>query len=359
LTEFIHTSAPGLTSETTRDPITGAMIAKPGILATYSMACFTDMNAAVQHSDGKKLLLSMNHALENKVATSGKAGGAQSFVARSAVLIDSNNYAASWYYDESIAQNLDFAPRSTLSRFDLGAIVPKEMTEEQYEEIGGANYDSYAENEIALKSHMADWTDAITGAPRLGFESLRKFFFYISSQPLPRLPKEDQDMRQYFKRNYAYVATHDLELLVDGRYNRTALILARVRARLLMKEKADSSDLKYAIMFVNKWKNVETLDPKTGEKDANYLVGSQTKREIEILETDNMAELNNFRQGCQEASEQSEDGYFTKMQLADILQKQKGAKKWLDRDQVATAVERALREGKLMEDGRGRYRSLF
>lgn len=348
LTEFIHTSIAGLTSETVTDPITNTRIAKPGILATYSMACFTDMNAAVQHAEGKKLLLSMNHALENKVATSGKAGGAQSFPANCAVLIDSNNYAASWYYEEPIRHNLQFAPPSFLSRIDLGAIVPKEATTEDYEEIADANFESYAENENPIKLHEGDWTDPKTGAPRMGFETLRKFFYYISQSPLPPLPKEDQDLRQYFKRNYVSVMQRDYELLVDGRYLRTAMLLARVIARLLMKEKADKSDLEKAIEFVNKWKNIEVTNPKTGEKDGNYLVCSPSKQEIREQEEEELSKLKQWVEGCKKAKADTDDGYFTISELTEKLASLKDAK-WTDEDKIKEAIQRAMKEGHMME----------
>jgi DNA replicative helicase MCM subunit Mcm2 (Cdc46/Mcm family) len=344
LTEFIHTSIPGLTTETVTDPITNSRIAKPGILATYSVACFTDMNAAVQHAEGKKLLLSMNHALEHKTATSGKAGGAQSFDARCAVLIDSNNHRATWDYDETLKENLKFAPPSFLSRIDLGAVVPKEATEQDYEDIADANLDSYADNENSLKLHQDDWWGE-NGMPRMGFETLRKFFYYISGQPLPPLDKEE--VRKYFKQNYVSVRKNDPELLVDGRYNRTVLILARVITRLAMKPRAGIAELEKAIEFVNKWKNIEVIIPRTGEKDGNWKVYAQSKQEGR---EEDLNKTEQWIRGCEMAKQQAVDGYFTKMELADILMKMESAK-WLDRDVIATHVDRAMEAGKMMQNG--------
>ncbi len=362
LTEFIQTTTAGLISETVRDPITGANIAKPGILATYSVCCFTDMNAAVQHKDGAKLLLSMNHALEHKVATSGKAGGAQAFEARSVVVIDSNNYRASWDYEDRLEYNLQFAPKSFMSRIDLGAIVPKETTKEQHREIARANYRTYRHNQNPVKLHEGDWADPVTGAPRLGFESLRKFFFYMSQQPLPDLP-EDEETENLFADNYVDVMEHDQEFLVDGRYNRTSLLLARVRAKLAFKEVTSKEDLKEAIAFVNQFKNIEVTNPKTGERDANYMVGSQSNTELEELDMNKRQQWDNAcRIAAEEAdeytkfNEEPNNGYFAKSALADILISRIEKTQWRDREEVFRRINEAQRAGEMLEDSSGRVK---
>jgi DNA replicative helicase MCM subunit Mcm2 (Cdc46/Mcm family) len=351
LTTFVNTSIAGLTSETIRDPVSGAMLAKPGILATYSFAAFTDINGAIHNAEGKKLLLSLNDALERKVVTSGKAGGAQNFEGRCAVLMDSNNFAATWYYGEPLQHNMQFIPKSFWSRLDFTAVVPEKTTDEHHEQVGDANYESYRQKQNPIQLHEGDWTDEETGAPRLGFESLRKFFFYIvKEQPLPELP-DDKELREYFASNYVQVMKYDYEYLIDGRYNRTVMLLARVRARLLLKETADRTDLEHAIRFVNKCKNIETIIPKTGTKDGNFLVGVSSKEELSEEETN---KIRQWVAGCKKAMEESEymseDGrkYFTKNQLADILSTADKSL-WRERDIISMHVDRCMHEGKMLQ----------
>lgn len=356
LATFTNVSIAGLTAETVRDPISGTMLAKPGILSTYDFAAFTDLNGATQHADGKKLLLGLNDALERKVSTSGKAGGAHEFIARCAVLMDSNNAAGTWYYDEPIQKNLEFVPKSFLSRIDLISQIPEKASDQDYGDVSDANYISYAENQNPLQLHEGDWVDYKTGAPRLGFETLRKFFYYITQhQPLPPLPKEDEDLKKYFRENYIQIRKDTHEYLLDGRYNRTVLILARVRARLLLKEMADKLDLAHAIDFVNTCKNIQTLIPKTGERDGNYFIGVDSKQDLEIKD---LNKRDQWVTACLQAMEQSEDDEehhsFTKQELADILMHMEKSK-WQDRDVIFTAVEEFARHGYMMEPKQGRF----
>lgn len=351
LTTFVNTSVAGLTTETVVDPISNARMAKPGILATYSLAAFTDLNGVMHHKEGQKLMLALNDALERKVVTSAKAGGAYNFEGRCAVLMDSNNFQAKWFYDEPVEHNLQFAPKSFISRIDLIGLVPEGVSEEHHQEVGQANYRSYRKKQNPIQLHEDDWIDEATGSPRLGFESLKKFFFYVLQQELPELP-DDLELERYFGKNYVTVLKYDQEYLVDGRYNRTVLILARVRARLMLKTTADKSDIDYAINFVNKCKNIETVDPKTGTLDANYILGSVSKSEI--IRQDDMNKIKQWVFACKIASERTDDGFFTQQQLIDVLLALPDTK-WTDLYNITSHLERFQHEGKMMQKEPGRY----
>jgi DNA replicative helicase MCM subunit Mcm2 (Cdc46/Mcm family) len=166
---------------------------------------------------------------------------------------------------------------------------------------------------------------------------------------LPELP-DDKELEDLFAANYVHVLANNYEFLIDGRYNRTVMFLARVRARLLMKQYADREDLQKAIEFVNKCKNIETTDPKTGKRDGNFLVGALSKDE---LSQEDLNKKTQWVTGCKVAMRGKEDGYFTEAELRNALASIEGSR-WTDSENVHVTLKQAVEAG-AMKEKQGRY----
>lgn len=279
-TAITNATLAGLTSAVEQDPETQTRITKPGmfVMADGGIVGITELQAI---RTKEELKISLNDALESKEIASAKADGGVRLQARCAVLIDSNNHKGGWEYLDPLYKNLKFMEPNLgafLSRLDLISITANETDKQVYKEIAKRNFDSYKDKGSVLEYHKEDWDG------HFGFTTLQKYFIYVTSLPLPPL---DETLAEKYADNYVSALEQSPEYAVDGRYNRTIALLARVRARVLMKEKADETDLNEAIRLVNASKELETAQPD-GTHDANPSKGLPTK--ASITKKENQAE---------------------------------------------------------------------
>lgn len=275
-TAITNATLAGLTSAVENDPETQTRVTKPGLfaMADGGIVGITELQAI---RTKEELKISLNDALESKEIASSKADGAVRLQARCAVLMDSNNHKGSWEYLDPLWKNLKYMEPNLgafLSRLDLISITANETDKEVFKQIARRNFDSYKDKGSVLEYHKEDWDN------HYGFITLQKYFAYVTSQPLPPLAEE---LQEQYADNYVNALEQSPEYAVDGRYNRTIALLARVRARLLLKEKADGEDMNEAIRMVNKSKEIETLQPD-GTRDSNASRGLPTKAQIERKE---------------------------------------------------------------------------
>ncbi len=327
------TSIPGLTSISEKDKETETHITKPGLFALHDggIVCITELQG-IRGKDALKL--SLNDALESKEISAARADGPVLLRARCAVLIDTNNYAASWMYGFSFAHNIKFMEPNLgafISRLDLISIVPQVNDDEFYERVARSNFKT-TDTEEALRQYKDDWTDT-NGIPHYGVDTLRKYFAYVTSLPLPELKLELEDM---FAKNYAEVSKNAKEYTIDGRYNRTVKTLARVRARLFLKQQADEEDLKIAIEIVNRSKDVQTKTAE-GDNDANASVGVDDKKTIQKRET-----RDNQFWDCYTKAFQKDRGYTTESAWRTELK----LKDWTD-SEISKWIQAAELGGKI------------
>ena len=275
-------SIAGLTSSFDNDPDTNTRITKPGLfaIADGGIVGLTELQAIKQD-----LAQELNDALESKEIASAMAEGEVRLMARCAVLIDSNNFEGGWDYALRLLYNInEFLKPNTgafVSRLDLTSIVEDVKEAEHHREIARKNFGTYRANESALDIKREDWQDD-SGILHYGFNTLRKYFVYVCSLPLPEL---DPKLEKAFIENYESAMKNNKDYLVDGRYNRTVLLLSRIRARLLLKSMADLDDLQEAIRLVNRSKNV-VVSTGDGKTDANELLGVPSKDKQEKKKND-------------------------------------------------------------------------
>lgn len=268
----MNISIAGLTSAVETDSETQMRITKPGMLAMADgdVVAITEFQAVKPQEK-----VGLNDVLERKEVASARADGAIRLPARCAVLIDSNNFAGKWDYGLSLVENLKFLAPNTgafLSRMDLISITDRITDKQMIRAIAGANYDNSLENEDPLDKYMEDWTDE-QGIPHYGINTMRKYIAYVTSLPLPPLDKE---LKSKFQDNYEEAHENNGDFLVDGRYNRSIITIAKVRARLLLKPQVDESDLQEAMRMVNRSKDIET---KTANgRDSGVLLGVKDKQ---------------------------------------------------------------------------------
>lgn len=277
--QFVNTmnmTQAGLTSAAVTDPETGMLMTRIGLLAAADgdLAGITEFQAIANKPQEK---VGLNDVLERKEVAGSKADGTIRLPARCAVLIDSNNYRASWDYSLSLAENLKYLQPNVgafLSRMDLITVTERITDPETLKAIAGANYDASLDKEDPLEQFMDDWEDE-QGIPHYGVNTMRKYIAYVTSLPLPPLDKE---LKETFQNNYVEAHEENSDFLVDGRYNRSILTIAKVRARLLLKPQVDKSDLLEAIRMVNRSKDIET---KTAEgRDSGVLLGVKDKQKL-------------------------------------------------------------------------------
>ena len=282
---FTNVSVAGLTSASVVDPNTGIRHNYPGEFTTRSLVGLTELQAIKKKEE---LKVSLNSALEDKEVASAKAEGSYNLKANCAVIIDTNNYAAGWEYDMRLAYNLQFMEPNYgafISRMDLVSISPKVTDKKIYRQIAYSNFDSYSKKTDPIDRYVEDWEDPVTKQPRFGFNTLRKYFAYITQQ-VP-LPEVNQELREYFADAYQEANDNDTESgSVDGRYPRIHIMQTRIRARMLLKTEADKEDMEEARRIVNKSKNVTTKTEQEGEFDANAEFGVPAKRVIRAQVSD-------------------------------------------------------------------------
>ena len=282
-TNITNASLAGLTSAVDEDEETGMRITKPGlfVMADRGLVCITELQAL---GEKNAIKTSLNDALERKEVASAKADGAFRLQARCAVLIDSNNYLGSWDYERTLAENLKFMQPNLaafLSRLDLITITERITDEKTNRAIARANYNAYFDTEDPFKKFQEDWID-VDGNLRYGFNTLRKYFAYVTSLPLPHLSREDADM---FEQNYVDATKNNADFLVDGRYNRAIILIAKCRARLLLRQQVERSDILAAIRMVNKSKDIETKTADGSGRDANAALGLKDAVKLNMEET--------------------------------------------------------------------------
>jgi len=229
-------------------------------------------------------------------------------------------------------------------------------------QIAYSSFDSYRESTDPIETHLEDWTDPLTNEPRYGFNTLRKYFYYVTQ--MLQLPPLSKELREKFADFYEEANENSSEFLVDGRYNRQMAINARIRARLLLKTEADCEDLEEARRIVNASKFVVTrtgvIDVATGkeELDGNVTVGVESKSSIKRNESKDrqFMEAISYTMTQKVPEGQPPRTYFT---TADILYyfKIKGLLGW-DEHEVEKIVQRWMNVNKLHEmgaPGGGRY----
>ncbi len=352
LQSFGRVSVAGLTSATVTDEHTGQKINKPGLFASYDFVALNEMQSI---QDKKDLKISLNDALDRKEITSAMVGGDYNIEARFALLADSNNYMGQWEYGVRLAENLKHLEPNVgpmLSRFDLIAVVAQKRTDEEDDEVSGAIFDSYEETDNAISRYIDDWQTE-DGQPRYGFNTLRKFFHYVSLQPESKVDKE---LRQHFKDCCKLARKHDSEFLLDGRYEETVMRQTRVGGRLLLKERAGKEEMDEAFRLVNRSRNIIVETEIIGERDGNYMMGVPTKAAQRA--TLNKEQI--FQTACEEVLKKNPGKeYFEIYQVVDYIRDDMGIPGW-DRTKVESIIQSwCYTSGKLLvhgAEGSGRYK---
>ena len=338
----------GLTSSHDIDPDTQTRITKPGLFAWADggLVGLTELQA-IQAQDAKAL----NDALERKEVASARADGVQTLKARCAVLFDTNNYNGDWDYDMRLAFNLRFLEHNImgfLSRMDLITVMPRVSDDSTHRNIAYSNFDTYRASEKATDLHLDDWEDSQTKIVHYGFKTLQKYFAYVNTLPLPELAA---GLREKYADNFLQALRGNNDFLVDGRYNRTVALVAKIHARLLLKEAADEEDLAEAIRMVNKSKFVVVQQPGKEATDGNALLGLPPKDEVSRKENQIKQFWHAYRLACLDKDQTTDKGYATKEDIVAYLV----INRW-DEDKAAAYVDKMSREGKIYEPmGQGKY----
>lgn len=329
-------STAGLTTTSEMDQNTKTRVVRPGmfVLCDGSIAGLTELQAI---KDGE--VKSLNDVMERKEVSSAQAGNTQTFSARCAVIIDSNNFEGSWMYGMRLAHNLSYLKTNVyafISRLDLISIVEEVKDYEIHKKIAKTNFNTYKASTNEIDIHGKDWQE--DGELRYGLDTLRKYFAYITSLPLPVIPDELEDE---FVNNYIESHKNDQAYMVDGRYNRTVTMLSRFIARLLLHEQVTRDDLQAAIRVVNKSKDIQTKTDE-GEHDGNVTIGLPEKAVIQKK----LSQEAFFWKAYEDKV--GEKGYVTLQEIVEAT----GWAEWFAENYIG----RHLKAGKLMEsEGQGKY----
>ncbi len=335
-------SVAGLTSATEKDEDTGTFVTKPGLFILYDggICCLTELQSI---KENKALKVEINDALESKEVSGAKADGPIKIRARCAIVFDTNNFMGGWNYVMPLAHNLKFMEPNLgpfLSRLDLISITPEMDSDEHNANIARSNF-RVTNTEEALEKFKADYE--IEGQPRYGVDTLRKYFTYVTSLPLPPL---SQNTEERFISNFVKVSKEAREYTVDGRYNRIVKTLAQVRARLLLKPEADLDDMEIAIDRANAYKSVQT----DGGADANGTLGLETKAKIKNRENQETMYWEAFVKACKDGDGNNK-GYCTVHDMEFYLI----SKGW-DTEKIEKYTKRLAEAGKLYErEGQGKF----
>jgi DNA replicative helicase MCM subunit Mcm2 (Cdc46/Mcm family) len=350
---FGRVSIPGLTSATVTDEHTGQKINKPGLFASYWFAALNELQAI---QDKKDIKISLNDVLDRKEVTQAMVGGDYNIEARCAILMDSNNFMGQWDPKMRLAENLKFLEPNIgpfLSRMDLIAEVVDDRTDEEEDEISGKVFDSYDETDDAISKYMDDW-ETPEGLPRYGFNTLRKFFYYVSQQPEAKVSPE---LKTEFVKNCKLARKHDFDLLLDGRYEETVMRQTRIGGRLMLKDVAGKDELDEAFRLVNRSRRIvveTTLIDGTVEKDGNIYNGNHSKATMAA----DMDQETLFEMACNEVIKESKREWFEAYQISNQLTQNMQARGWNEM-RVNKMIDKWLKVGKLMyhgAEGGGRYK---
>src|SRR5690606_37474026 len=114
--------------------------------------------------------------------------------ARCAVLCGSNSYFGAWTPDLDISENLRFLGKTRealISRFPLIFILTDVVNEDNDRKIARQVLENSSNK--AIQKYLEDWQGK-DGNLYYGFRTLKKFFLYLRSVPLPEVPEEIYDV---------------------------------------------------------------------------------------------------------------------------------------------------------------------
>lgn len=216
---------------------------------------------------GEEDLMKMNEVLESKRISYAKAGGnVGELPARCAVILACNPHHGKWMKGGNLQDNLRFMGRAReafISRMALIFILQDEADEATDRAVAQSVIENSGE-EVFRKYHE-DTPDLY------GSRTLKKFFSWIVTQPLPQVPNELYEELINF---YVSARTKDTAGTKTPRFLKDAIRLAQMKARVLGKASIDKTDVDFAVQLLDKSLNEAAFDPKTQKIDANIVQGT-------------------------------------------------------------------------------------
>lgn len=268
-----------------KDEDTGSYIIIPGALpqADGGLLCLDELHTITEDA-AKKL----NEGLYQKSVSFAKGGQIGSLPARCAVAAACNSVYGRYDEYKSLADNLEFLGRASepfISRFPFIHITKDIVDELRDAVIIGKVIEQNTSEGIA--KYYDDWDK--NGYQFYGFKTLRKFFKYILTLPLPDIPQEvtDKISEWYVKKRQEY---KNKESNIKPRLGDAALKAIRLRARILHKSVADFEDFEAVVKLLEVTINIDDStaghDKQTNgdnNNDHNKKQGENQKNKAEQL----------------------------------------------------------------------------
>lgn len=274
---FAGATWPSLSAHAQQDQETGSWIIQPGALTLADLFCGDEMHTIAEEVAGK-----MNEAGEQKTISYMKGGQVGTLPARCAWFFASNSYYGDWRSDLDISENLKFlgkAREALISRFPLIFILTDTIHEENDRKIARQVIENNSER--AIKKYYEDWEK--DGNTYYGFKSLKKFFIWLRTLPVPEIPDEVNTKIEnwYVDRRKA---EDNRNRQIKARFLDKAIKITKLKARILGKAICDESDFDYAEKLLKKSMDSAAFVPETGEVDPNLINGNKSKAEIKKVE---------------------------------------------------------------------------
>lgn len=285
---------PALSVHAQRDEETGSYIIVPGLFARADrgLACCDEMQGAEE-----EVIKKLNEAGSRKWLSYAKGGQFDSVPARCAWLFATNAKFGSWRGDHTLSQNLEFLGKSRdtlITRFTL-IFIFRDLDNEEIDEkiarqiIANTNYklqqqqhgpDVEYEHEKQQQNKEQQEQQQQQQQEKFGFITLKKYFAYIKTLPLPPIPPGlDEQIVQWYKGQRK--RTDDNRHFIKPRFLVNALKLAQIRARLVQKTTTDIEDFYAITKLLEATMAQAAFDPATKKVDADALEGSRPKSEHE------------------------------------------------------------------------------
>lgn len=340
-TDMASATHVGLTVESAYDEETKKRLAYAGMLnyADGGLAGIDELQAI--HEDSAKKL---NGVLESKEINADKAGVHERLPARCAIIVTSNSEFGHWDQGRNIYENLKFLGKSRaaiVSRFDLIYILRDIKHDDTDAKKADKIAKTYGKTEKASTLFMDDTADYF------GFLTMKKYFAYIVTLPLPEVP---DSLIDELKDIYLDAREKDNENMVGNRYFKSIIRLARILARLLQKPAVTAEDVNRAKDLIDKSRNAAAFDPKLNEVDANLITGLKGKGDLTREKNQEETFWECYEKACKSA-EGVDRGYFEIHDIKFYLV-QKG---WSE-TKTERYIERLERSGRIYSPhGQGRY----
>lgn len=268
---------PSLSAHAQKDEETGSWLIQPGLfaLADGGLACIDELQSIEEEVAGR-----LNEVLEQKQVSYAKAGQVGILPARCAVLAASNSYYGSWRSDLDISDNLKFlgkAREALITRFPIIFIITDVVHEENDRKIARQVLENNSEK--AIKQYLEDWQDE-SGNEFYGFKTLKKFFIYLKSVPMPEIPETVNSAIEQWYIDLRTNKEDRFNKLIKARFLDKAIKIMKLHARILHKIECDIFDFEFAVELLKKSMNATAFDPTTGKLDSNLAEGAQATSKL-------------------------------------------------------------------------------